>query len=200
MENVVEKIKGMAMSQPLLRVEDVRTAGLPTMVLSRMVEHGQLDRLARGIYCRPDQEFDENLSLSIAAARIPKAVFVLISALNFHAIGTQPARAVWMQLPHNAVKPRIDHPPIEIVRTRLNEAFSAGVEEHMLNGIPVRITSPARTVADCFKHRKKLGLDLCLEALREVVPTRCKPGEILSYAKMNRVERILLPYLEVLGA
>ena len=167
MENVVEKIKGMAMSQPLLRVEDVRTAGLPTMVLSRMVEHGQLDRLARGIYCRPDQEFDENLSLSIAAARIPKAVFVLISALNFHAIGTQPARAVWMQLPH---------------------------------GIPVRITSPARTVADCFKHRKKLGLDLCLEALREVVPTRCKPGEILSYAKMNRVERILLPYLEVLGA
>ena len=189
----------MAKAKPLIRARDVREAGMATIALSRMVESGLLERVARGIYRHPESEWNEYISLSTVAAMVPKGVIVLLSALNFHQIGTHQAYSVWVQLPIKSANPKIEYPPIEVVRTRKVDALTKGVDEHLLNGIAVKITNPARTVADCFKHRNKLGLELCLEALREIVPTRCKVAEVLTYAKMNKVERLMLPYLEMLA-
>jgi predicted transcriptional regulator of viral defense system len=199
MKGTQTHILAMARAKPLIRARDVREAGLATIALSRMVERGLLERVARGVYRHPEAKWDEHISLSTVASMIPKGVIVLLSALNFHGIGTHHAHAVWVQLPINSAIPKVEYPPLEVVRTRLKDAFTEGVEEHLLNGIAVRITNPARTVADCFKHRNKLGLDLCLEALREIVPRRCKAAEVLTYAKMNQVERLMLPYLEMLA-
>jgi predicted transcriptional regulator of viral defense system len=199
MKSSQANILAMARATPILRARDVREAGLATSVLSRMVESGQLERVARGVYRHPDSDWNEHIFLSAVSAMMPKGVVVLLSALNFHGIGTHQAHSVWVQIPINFPSPKIKYPPIEIVRTRLEAAFSEGVDDHNLNGVSVSITNPARTVADCFKHRNKLGLELCLEALREIVPTRCKIAEVLTYAKMNQVERLMLPYLEMLA-
>lgn len=199
MESTTEDLLELARSRPLLRARDVRDAGISTALLSRLVAEGRLERVGRGVYRDPETDWDEHTSIATVAAIVPRGVIVLLSALNFHGIGTHQANAIWIQLPINATQPKVDYPPIEVVRTRVAEAFTAGVEEHDLNGIKVRITDPARTVADCFKHRNKFGLELCLEALRETVPSRAKPAEVLTHARMNRVERIVLPYLELLA-
>jgi predicted transcriptional regulator of viral defense system len=105
---------------------------------------------------------------------------------------------VSIQLKQNAVTPRIGYPALEVIRSTNPKAFDEGVEVHVFNGIEVRITTPARTVADCFKHRSKLGLELCLEALKEILRSGTRPVEIMQYARMNRVEKVMMPYLEAL--
>lgn len=144
-----------------------------------------------------DSESDENEHLSEVIARVPSAVVCLLSALNFHGIRTHQAHAVYLLLKQNAVKPRISYPPIEITKSSIPESFTEGVSIHQLNGIDITITDPARTVADCFKHRSKIGLEVCLEALKEVHHTGTTPAELLRYARMNRVEKIITPYLQV---
>lgn len=182
----------------LLRVADARRAGLSTSLLSRLVAQGRLNRVGRGVYLHPEAELDENESLSVVAAQVTDCVIVLLSALRFHNIGTHSPNAVWIQRPVGTRPPAFRYPPVEIVYTRLSKAFESGVEVHELNGVNVQITTPARTVADCFKHRDKLGLEACLEALREIVPKRAAAAEVLRFAKMNRVENMMLPYLEIL--
>jgi predicted transcriptional regulator of viral defense system len=176
----------------------VRIAGISSSLLSRAVKNGQLERLSRGIYRHPDAPWDEHTQLAEVSARVPQAVIVLISALNFHQIGTHQAHSIWLQLKNNAVAPRIDYPPIEVVKTGIADAFTKGIEVHQLNGIAVPITTPARTVADCFKYRNRLGLELCLEALREVIGKKAKANEILEFAKMIRVDKVMLPYIEAM--
>ena len=193
-----ETLLKLARQQPLLRAQDVRAAGISSSLLSRAVKNGQLERLSRGVYRHPDVPWDEHTQLAEVSARVPQAVIVLISALNFHQIGTHQAHSIWLQLKNNAVAPRIDYPPIEIVKTGITEAFTRGVEVHQLNGIAVPITTPARTVADCFKYRSRLGLELCLEVLREVIGKKAKANEILEFATMIRVDKVMLPYVEAM--
>jgi predicted transcriptional regulator of viral defense system len=188
----------LAMDHPVLRARQLREAGIGSATLAAAVEAGIIERVSRGIYRHVDSEWDENEHLSEVVARVPQAVVVLLSALNFHGIGSHQAHAVYLLLKQNAVKPRITYPPIEIVRSSIPEAFIEGVETHRLNGVDVSITDPARTVADCFKHRSKLGLELCLEALKEVHRAAVTPAELLRYARMNRVEKVITPYLEAL--
>jgi predicted transcriptional regulator of viral defense system len=188
----------LAGQRPLLRASDVRRAGVSSSVLSRAVREGALEQVNRGLYRRPDAPWDEHLALSEVAARVPQAIVVLVSALNFHQIGSHQAHAVSIQLKQNAVTPRIGYPALEVIRSTNPKAFVEGVEVHVLNGIDVRITTPARTVADCFKHRSKLGLELCLEALKEILRSGTRPVEIMKYARMNRVEKVMMPYLEAL--
>ena len=194
-----DQILELSRKHPLLRACDVRQLGLSTVLLSRLVSQGRLERVGRGVYQNPDVDWDEHTSIATVAAMVPKGVIVLLSALAFHGIGSQPARAVWLQLPMGATTPNIKYPPVRIVRTRVKAALAEGVKTHVLNGMSVRITSPARTVADCFKYRREVGLELCLDVLRETVPHRAKAAEVLLYAKMNRVERFMLPYLEMLA-
>lgn len=199
LESPTDRILELSRQHPLLRASAVRQAGLSTALLSRLVTQGRLVRVGRGVYQNPEVDWDEHTSIATVAAMVPKGVVVLESALAFHGIGSHPARAVCLQLPMGATTPNIKYPPVRIVRTRVEAALTAGVELHVLSGITVRITNPARTVADCFKHRKTMGMELCFEALREVVPHRAKAAEVLLYAEMNQVERLILPYLEMLA-
>ena len=193
-----ETLMELARDRPLLRAADVRAAGVRSSIVTRAVRNGALEHVGRGLYRSPDAPWDEHLALSEVAARVPQAVVVLVSALNFHQIGSHQAHAVSIQLRPNAVTPRIDYPALEVIRSTNPQAFSEGVAVHVLNGIAVKVTTPARTVADCFKHRSKLGLELCLEALKEILRSGMQPAEIMNYARMNRVEKVMMPYLEAM--
>lgn len=188
----------LARDSGLLREEALRKAGISSTVLSQAVKAGEIIRLARGVYHHPEAELDENLSLSEVAARVPQAVITLLSALQFHQLGTQQPHAVWILLKQNAVTPRIDYPQIEVVRSKVVAAFSEGVVTHSLNDIPTQITDPARTVVDCFKYRNRVGLDVGLEALKEILRKGVKPSQIMAYAKTQRVTSVMRPYLDAL--
>ena len=195
----IDELNEFARNRPLLRAKELRAAGFSASTLSSALEAGILERVSRGVYQHASAPWDEHLNLSEVIARVPKAVIVLTSALNFHGIGTHQASAVSILMKQNAVTPRIEYPPIEVIRTSDPRAFTEGVETHDLNGIAVPVTSPARTVADCFKHRSKLGLELCLEALREILGSGTTASEILVFARMDRVEKIMMPYLEAIA-
>ena len=183
-------------TSPLLRA---KAAGLSSTALTRMVRKGELERMGRGLYRVVSMEGYDQPDILEASLLVPRGVVVLVSALAFHRIGTHTARAVWMQIPANYPRPRATWPPLEIIRSRVPEAFTAGVEEYEISGHKVRITNPERTIVDCFKHRNKVTLELCLEALRERLRYhhRCLP-EIHRYAKLLRVERVMRPYLEAM--
>jgi len=193
-----ESLMELARGEPLLRAVTVRKAGLSSVTLTRALRSGALEQVSRGLYRLPDAPWDEHLALSEVAARVPQAVIVLVSALNFHQIGSHQAHAVSILLRQNAGTPRIDYPSLDVIRSSKPQAFTEGVEVHTLNGITVKITTPARTVADCFKHRSKLGLELCLEALKEVLRSGIQPAEIMNHARMNRVEKVMMPYVEAM--
>ncbi|MCC5835104.1 MAG: type IV toxin-antitoxin system AbiEi family antitoxin domain-containing protein [Opitutales bacterium] len=197
-----QQLLKLARSRSLLRESEIRAQGLSSTVVSRAVAKGHLERLGRGLYRHPEARWDEHLSLSEVAARAPHAVVVLVSALQFHQIGTHQAHSVWIQLRNNGVPPRISYPPIEVVKTGIDEAFSKGVKTHHLNDIDVRITTPARTVVDCFKYRRRVGLELCLEALKDLLASsrhRTTPAEIMEFAKLQRVSSVIQPYVEALS-
>lgn len=198
MENQRSQLMRLARASSLLRDEQLREAGISSTVISQAVKSGELIRLSRGIYHHPEAELDENLSLSEVAARVPHAVITLLSALQFHRIGTQQPHAVWILLKQNAATPRIDYPPIEVVRSKMAASFSEGVVTRTLNDIPAQITDPARTVVDCFKYRSRVGLDVCLEALKEILNAGVKPTQIMDYAKTQRVASVIRPYLDAL--
>lgn len=204
MEIKYQQLLELAKRSRLVRDASLREAGISSTVISQAVKAGDLIRLSRGVYQHPEAEVDEHVSLSEVAARVPNAVISLISALQFHQIGTQQAHSVWILLKQNAVTPRIDYPSIEVVRSKMMSSFTSGVDEHPLNGIAVRITNPARTVVDCFKYRNRLGLDICLEALKDILndrvdnKTKTSPTQIMEYAKAQRVSSVIRPYLDAL--
>lgn len=196
-----QRLLQLALSRSLLKESDIRELGISSMAVSRAVAKGELERLSCGLYRHPDAKWDEHLSLSEVSARTPQAVIVLISALQFHQIGTHQAHSVWIQLRNNAVPPRIAYPPIEVVKTGITEAFAKGVQTHRLNDIDVPITTPARTVVDCFKYRRRVGLELCLEALKDLLASkqhRASPDEIMEFAALQRVSSVIRAYLEAL--
>lgn len=198
-----DRLLALAARHALLREKEIQRAGLSRSSVSRAVKAGLLERVSRGLYRLPDAPWDEHLNLSEVAARVPRAVIVLVSALQFHQIGTHQAHSVYLLIRNNAVAPRIDYPPIEVVQSGIDAAFTEGIEIHPLNDIDVPITNRARTVVDCFKYRNRLGLDLCLEALKDVLRSRehrVMPAEIMEYAKFQRVTTVIRPYLESIVA
>jgi predicted transcriptional regulator of viral defense system len=198
-ETNADRLLQLARNHQILRARDLREAGIGSATIAAAVASGAIERISRGVYRGKDAPWDENLNLSEVLARVPQAVVVLTSALNYHQIGTHQAHAVHILLKQNSVPPRLTYPPVQVVKSINPRAFTEGVDVHVLNDVKVPVTNPARTVADCFKHRSKLGLELCLEALREVLRAGTPPAEILNYARMNRVEKIMLPYVEALS-
>ena len=142
----------LAQHQPLLRARDLSGHGLPTVVLTRLVAAGKLERVARGVYSLPGRAVSEHRSLAEAALRVPKGVVCLLSALRMHGIGTQAPFEVWMAIPPNAPTPRIDQPALRVVRMS-GAALTEGVELVEIDGVQVHVFSAAKTVADCFKYR-----------------------------------------------
>jgi predicted transcriptional regulator of viral defense system len=182
----------------ILRARDLAPLGIPRAYLSRLVAKGLLDRIGRGLYVAAGTEATEHRDLAAAGRRVPDGVVCLVSALRFHGLGTQIPHEVWLAIAPSARTPRRAWPPIRTVRMA-GEARSAGIEEHVLEGVPVRVFSPAKTVADCFKFRSRVGLDVALEALREFRRGRGDLDALWRFAKACRVARVLRPYLEALS-
>jgi len=164
-----------------------------------MTQAGELERVGRGLYVPTGTKVTEHHTLVEAAVRVPHGIVCLLSALRFHDIGTQSPHEVWLAIDVTAWKPVVDWPPIRLVRFS-GPALTFGVESHKLEGVPVRITSREKTVADCFKYRNKIGLDVALEALREYLRSRKRSvDELVRAAKICRVSRVMQPYLEALA-
>ncbi|MEW6611404.1 MAG: type IV toxin-antitoxin system AbiEi family antitoxin domain-containing protein [Pseudomonadota bacterium] len=198
METSPQAILDLARKCGLIRPRDLEPLGLPRVTLTRLVRQGALTRVARGLYALPDRSISEHTALAEVARKHPQAIVCLLSALRFHELTTQSPFEVWLAIPNKARAPRIDYPPLRIVRFS-GPLLSEGVEEHPIDGVPVRITCVARTVADCFKYRNKIGLDVALEALREAWRERRTGMEDLwRFAKLCRVANVMRPYLESL--
>jgi predicted transcriptional regulator of viral defense system len=193
-------ILALCHTKGLLRPRDLQAAGLPRAALAQMVAQGQLHKLGRGLYAHPARTPDAHEALAEVATRSAHGVVCLISALRFHQIGTQQSPAVWLAIGHKAHPPKLAWPTLQLVRMS-GAALEQGIEQVDVNGVPVRVFCLAKTVADCFKYRNKIGLDVALEALREaVLGHRVSMDQLWHYANLCRVERVMRPYLEMLGA
>jgi predicted transcriptional regulator of viral defense system len=191
-----ERILELAKQMGLIRPRDVEATGIHREYLLRLYRKGDLERVGRGLYALPGTQTSESISLAEVAKRVPNAVICLISALQFHNLTTQIADRVWIAIEYKRWEPTFDYPPLEIVRLT-GRAFSFGVEEHKVDRVSVRVYSPAKTVADCFKFRNKIGLDVALEALRETWRSRkATMDELWEAAKVCRVANVMRPYLE----
>ncbi|MFQ6024508.1 MAG: type IV toxin-antitoxin system AbiEi family antitoxin domain-containing protein [Acidiferrobacterales bacterium] len=198
MSDQAKKILELTEKAGVLRPRDLDPHGIPRTYLSRLYAAGRLERIGRGLYVLPDAEATENRSLAEAAKRVPNGVICLLSALRFHEITTQAPFEVWVAIGEKAWRPRIEYPRLRIVRFS-QSTLSAGVKEHRIEGVPVRVFEPAKTVADCFKYRNKIGLDVAIEALRECWgERRCKMDDLWQFADLCRVRNVMRPYLEAL--
>ena len=182
--------------QGVIRIRDVKEMGIHPETVRRLYAKGLLIRTGRGLYTPADAEVTMHHSLVEAAKRVPGGVVCLLSALAFHDIGTQLPHEVWLALDRTARRPRVDYPPLRVVRFS-GQALMEGIEEHVLEGAKVRIYSLAKTVVDCFKYRNKLGLDVALEALRECWRgQKCTTDDLAHFARLCRVWNVMRPYLE----
>ena len=174
--------------------------GVHTQLLTRLVAEGALERVGRGRYRPPEADITEHHGLALTALAVPRGVVCLLSALVFHGIGTQSPSEVWVAVDRRARAPRADWPPLRVVRFS-GRALTAGVEEHRIEGQVVHVYSLPKTIADCFKYRNKLGLDVALEALKDAWNRRrIRMADLDEYARVCRVERVMRPYLEALSA
>jgi predicted transcriptional regulator of viral defense system len=199
MADSYRNILALAAERSLIRPRDLTERGLPTVALTRLVRQGRLQRVGRGLYALPDRPVSEHNALAEVARKHPQAIVCLLSALRFHDLTTQSPFEVWLAIPNKARAPKMDYPPLRIVRFS-GEALNVGVEDHVIDGVPVRVTSVARTVADCFKFRNKIGLDVALESLQEAWRAkRASMDELWRYATLCRVANVMRPYMESLS-
>jgi len=184
----------------LVNARDVAAQGIHTQMLSRMVEQGALERVSRGLYRLAGRPISEHHGLVLAASVAPHGIICLLSALSFHGLGTQLPAEVWLALDRRSRTPALSYPRLRIVRFT-GDALTAGVETHKIEGRPVRVYDVAKTLADCFKYRNKIGLDVVLEALSDAWRKRRFSMQALErYGDICRVRRIMQPYLEALVA
>ena len=188
-----------ALPSGVLRARSLVESGLSRQRIQELTGSGKLLRLGRGLYSLPDSPVTENRDLAQVAARAPQGVVCLTSALQFHGLTTASPWQVHLMLPRGARPPRIEHPPLSLVYAT-GESYRAGIEDHIIEGIPVKVTSIAKTVADCFKYRSKVGLDVGLEALKQTLEERkATRAEIRAFARICRVENVMRPYVEALS-
>jgi predicted transcriptional regulator of viral defense system len=198
MDTTAERLIDLVRNQGLIRPRDLAPLGIPRVALTRAVRRGQLERIGRGLYGLPGRPVSAHGALAEVARRVPKGVVCLLSALRFHGLTTQAPFEVWLAIDNKAIAPKLDYPPLRIVRFS-GAALTAGVEEHVVDGVTVRVTGVAKTVADCFKYRNKIGLDVALEALREAWrKKRMTSDDLWHYAKVCRVANVMRPYMESL--
>ncbi len=191
-----ERIRVAAGQAGLLRARDVRALGLHREYLRRMCHDGLLTRIDRGIYALPNDDVAATHTLARISVRAPGAVVCLLSALAFHGVTTQVSDRVWIAIAHKARRPALSYPPIELVRMS-GATLSYGAEQHVIQGTTIRVFSPAKTVADCFKYRSRVGLAVAIEALREIWRHGlATTDELFDAARVCRVTRVMRPYIE----
>jgi predicted transcriptional regulator of viral defense system len=182
----------------VLRPRDLVVYGIPRQYLSSLVDQGALLRIGRGLYMLPDAPVTENHTLVEAGKRAPGAVVCLLSALRFHGLTTQSPFQVWLAIENKAWRPRTQGLPLRFVRFS-GDAFRLGVDMQVIEGAVVKIYNPAKTICDCFKYRRKIGLDVAIEALRDGLRAhKCTVDDLWRYAAVCRVQQVMQPYLEAM--
>jgi predicted transcriptional regulator of viral defense system len=182
----------------LARSRDLETRGVSRVLLARLTRQGLVQHLARGLYAMPGHALTAEHTLAQVAARVPNGVFCLLTALRLHGLTTQSPAEVWLALPEKARRPSLDYPRLRVARFS-GQALTEGVETRRVEGVTIRVYSAAKTVADCFKYRNKIGVDVAVEALRDF--TRLHRGgatELARYARICRVARVMQPYLDAI--
>jgi len=182
----------------IVRPRDLDALGIPRVVLTRLVDRGEIVRRSRGIYTVPDHDPTRHTDLAEVCTRAPKATICLISALDYHELTTQIPHAVWIMIDRSGRPPKIERPTVHVVYAS-GRALTSGVDIHEVEGVRVAITNAAKTVADCFKYRHHVGRDIAIEALRDCLDQRkATPSEIYEMAKVDRVNKIVQPHIEAL--
>lgn len=191
-----KQLMQLAAEVKTLQACDLDEHGIARAYLRPLVNIGMLVRTGRGLYSLADAEASEYQTLIEAAVRLPHGVICLASALRFHGLTTQNPWKVWMLIETGKRMPKVDYPPLLVFQAS-GPSFAAGIESRLLDGASVRVTSVAKTVADCFKYRNRIGLDVALEALRECLrERRATREELHHFARICRVDRIMQPYME----
>ena len=194
-----KQVRRLFAKQGVLRSRELVSQGYTRATLARWVEEGDLVRVARGLYASADHTPSENHALVQVAKRVPDAVFCLLTALRFHELTTQSPHEVWIALAEGARKPRLEYPRLRVARFS-RVTLAAGIEQHRVEGVTIRVYSPAKTVADCFKYRNKVGIDVAVEALRDFTRKhRGGANELARHARLCRVTRVMQPYLDAIA-
>ena len=183
----------------IVRPAELKAYGIPRAELYHLFRKGRIVRQARGIYVATRHPYSARHSLAQVAKRVPGGVFCLLTALRFHGLTTQAPSEVWIALPEKARRPRLDYPRLRVARFS-GPALTEGIETHRLEKVGVRVYSAAKTVADCFKYRNKVGIDVAVEALRDF-SRRHRGGatELARFARICRVTRVMQPYLDAIA-
>ena len=194
-----QRVLELAGQRGLLRASHLQELGIARVVLSRLTASGLLERVGRGVYRLPDAQGAEHESLATIAVKVPQAVFCLLTALQIHELTTQLPRQVWIAMPQGSHVPKMDYPPVKMVQFS-GEAYAQGIEAVRADQVELRVYGVAKTVADCFKHRNKVGLDVAIEALKEALAAnKTNANDLWRFAKICRVANVMRPYLEALG-
>jgi predicted transcriptional regulator of viral defense system len=196
---LVEKLLEYIRRKGIVRAKELNRLGIPTIYLTRLVQEGRIERVNRGLYRFPDAEITEHFTLVQAVKKIPNGVICLLSALSFHEFTTQLPHQIWIAVERGKWEAGLRDLPIRIFEFS-GKAFSEGIEKHRIEGGTAKVYCPEKTVADCFKYRNKIGLDVAMEALRECRrERRCTNDDLWHYAKICRVANVMRPYLEAMA-
>lgn len=194
-----ERILRLLRKNRVLRPRDLAAAGIARTYLNKLLAEGVLERPGRGLYVLRDDEPSEQRMLVEACRRVPTGVVCLLSALQFHGLTTQAPFEIWLAIDVKARSPQVESPPLRVVRFS-GPALSFGVQQHRIEGVKVPVYSPAKTVADCFKYRNKVGIDVAIEALRDCLRQRKGTAdELWQAAKVCRMANVIRPYLEAVS-
>ena len=196
MDSTAERASEVLRRLGIARSRDLEAADVSRSQIKRLHESGVIERIGRGLYRNPREEYAANQSIAEVARRVPRGVVCLLSALRFHGLTTQNPVEVWLAIDQKAWRPKLDYPPLRLVyMSGISLAYE--VETHEIEHTPIRVFSAAKTVADCFKFRNKVGNDVAVEALREYVRIHPKKLEaVWLAAKADRVAGVIQPYLE----
>lgn len=192
-----QKVLQLFKERGLLRPRDLDAVGVPREVLRRLCRQGLIERVGRGLYRQANWPFNENQTTAEVCKKFPKGVVCLLSALRFHDLTTQNPFEVWLAIDVKSHKP-VTELPVRFVRLS-GAAMKEGIQIVDMDGTPVKVFNPSKTVTDCFKFRNKIGLDVALEALKDCLAAgQCTPEDLWHFGKVNRVNRVMRPYLEAM--
>jgi predicted transcriptional regulator of viral defense system len=193
-----QRVLALARQKGMLRSSDLSDVGVARVVLTRLAASGQLEKAGRGLYRLPQTQASEFESLIAVAIKVPQAIFCLLTALQFHGLTTQLSRQLWIAMPRGSHTPTIDYPPVKMVQFT-GASYMEGVEVLERDQVKLKVYSVAKTIADCFKHRNKIGIDVALEALKDARAQRkVSANDLWHFAKICRVANVMRPYLEAL--
>ena len=193
-----QQVLNLLQTFSVVRPKDLTERNLPKDYLYILAQEGVIIRIGRGLYQWPDKDLGRYQSLTEVCKKVPNAVVTLLSALNYHNITTQNPHQIWLAIGQKSWRPKISCPPVRFI-TMSGEAMNSGIDEAVVEGVSIKVFNPAKTVADCFKYRNKIGIDVALEALKEGWATdKFTMDELYHYAKICRVNKVMQPYIESL--